>query len=83
MKFKEFVDTCQARGIKHAKLGRFEIEFFEDKPTEMAMDPVSLSKILTDALPPDSAMLFASAEDMEDKQEASLSQSDGETRTMT
>jgi hypothetical protein len=82
MKFKEFIEICKSNGIKHAKLGSFEVEFYPTPVAPMALDPVSLSKAFSDSMPPDTAMLFASSEDLNDQQESTLNQSDGKLPDM-
>lgn len=72
MKFaeaKKLIEFFQKRGLMRVKMGEFEVEFFEPKSPDiqpMALDPVSLSKVFSDQMPPDSAMMFASTEDMPD-----------------
>lgn len=61
---KKLVEFCEGKRVKRVKSGTFEVEFFDQTPEPMKLDPVSLSKALTDSMPPDSAMLFASTEDM-------------------
>lgn len=51
-------------GVKSFECDGVKVEFFEPKPEPMKLDPVTLSKTLTDTMPPDSAMLFASTEDV-------------------
>lgn len=76
MNVEELISLCKDKGIKKVVVGAnqgIEIEFFPPQPKQaelMAMDPVSLSKALTDSMPPDSAMLFASSEDMDVPAEA-------------
>ncbi len=62
----ELIKFCEKHGVKRVKLDAFEVEFFPSAPTSMELDPVSLSKILTNSMPPDSAMMFAATEDMPD-----------------
>lgn len=76
---KKLIKFCEKHGIKRVKLGDFEAEFFETK-SEMKLDPLSLSKTLSDSMPPDSAMLFASSEDL--PIEPNLNQSDGKQSDM-
>lgn len=61
----EVFKLCKEWGVKHIKTSGFEVEFFEPtkKPEPMALDPLSLSKVLAEDMPPDSAMLFAATED--------------------
>ena len=60
---KELIEFCKDKGLKRVRLGDFEAEFFDTKPQPMSLDPKDLAKVLTDSMPPDSAMLFASVED--------------------
>ena len=57
---KKLIEFCQDRGIKRIRSGAFAVEFFPKMPEPMALDPLTLSKALTDSMPPDSAMMFAS-----------------------
>lgn len=59
---KKLIEFCESKSIKRVKFGTFEVEFIE-KQTPMALDPLSLSKALTDSMPPDSAMLLASVDE--------------------
>lgn len=63
------IELCEKKRIKRVKVNDFEVEFFASEPEPMAFDPVSLSKILTDSMPPDSAMMFASTEDIAPEEE--------------
>lgn len=63
---KELIEFCKDKGLKKLRLGDFEAEFFDIKPQPMSLDPKDLAKVLTDSMPPDSAMLFASVEDPQD-----------------
>lgn len=49
-------------GVKRYKCGELEVEFFAPVPPPMSFDPKELAKTLADSMPPDSAMLMASAE---------------------
>ena len=60
---KELIEFCKAQGITRVKLGEFEAEISTAK-APMPLDPVTLSKTFADAMPPDSVMLMASAEDI-------------------
>jgi hypothetical protein len=60
----ELLDLCKAKGVMRIKTGTFEAEFFADKPTPMDMSPKAIASAMSDSMPPDSAMLFASSEDM-------------------
>ena len=60
------IDLCKVKGIKSFRYNNLSFEFFplESKaPEPMAMDPLALSKILVDSMPPDSAMLYAAVDD--------------------
>lgn len=75
---KDFSEM-RALGIKRYRCdgGGFEIEFFEPPKPEapsMPLDPVSLAKTFADQMPPDSALLFASSEDLNDEQPLNPSQ---------
>lgn len=59
----EVIRFCSTWNIKRFKLGEFEVEFYQKAAEGMALDPVSLSKTLSESMPPDSAMLFAATED--------------------
>lgn len=61
---KKLIIFCEERGIKSVAFEQFAVEFFPKEPEAMNLDPVALSKALTDSMPDDSAMLFASSEDM-------------------
>lgn len=54
---------CEGKGVSRVKCAGIEIEFFPRASEPMALDPVALSKILTDSMPPDSVMMFAANED--------------------
>jgi hypothetical protein len=73
---QHLVDYCQGKNVKRIKLMGVEVEFFDQQPAPMSLDPKDLAKTLTDSMPPDSAMLFASSEDMADE---TLNHSDGKT----
>lgn len=64
---KKIIDLCESKAVKRLKIDTFEVEFFQKTPEPMNLDQVTLAKALSDTLPPDSAMLFASAEDMMEK----------------
>lgn len=68
IELKEALSLCTQWGVKHLKTGDFEVEFFEQKkePEPMPLDPVNLSKILSDSMPPDSIMQFAATEEIPD-----------------
>lgn len=62
---QKLIKFCEGRRIKHLSFGQFSVEFFPKEPEAMKLDPASLAKTLSDSMPPDSAMLFASSEDMD------------------
>lgn len=62
----EIIKLCKDNGIRRFRNDCCEIEFFDSKPETMSLTPQDLSKVLTDSLPPDSTMLFASSEDIEE-----------------
>ncbi len=61
---KKLIDYCEGKGVKRIRSGAFMVEFFPKAPETMSLDPVSLSKALADSMPPDSSMLFASTEEV-------------------
>lgn len=62
----ELLGICAKYNVKSYKRGGIEIELFETKATvePMSFDPKDLVKAFSDSMPPDSAMLFASSEDI-------------------
>jgi hypothetical protein len=61
---QNIINLCEKRNVKRIKLLGIEVEFFEPRSEPMPLDPKALANILTESMPPDSAMLFASTEDM-------------------
>lgn len=68
MKIEKILDVLNEKRVKTARFSEdgklIEVNFFEKEQQGMPLDPVSLSKALSDSMPPDSEMLFASADDM-------------------
>lgn len=64
---KDLILFCKTNGVKHIHFQGLVCELFEEKPTPMSLDPKDLVKTLAEPMPPDSQMLFASAEDIEEK----------------
>ena len=58
---KQLIEWAKELGLKRVRSGTFEVEFYP-KHEPMNFDPKSLAKTLTDSIPPDSEMLFASSE---------------------
>lgn len=67
--YKDVVLFCKEHGVRKLKFFDFEAEFFESKPEPMSFDPVALSKALTDHMPSDDQMMFASTEEIEEPKE--------------
>lgn len=66
---KALIKFCEGRDIKALRIGNFSIEFYP-QVDQMKFDPQSLAKTLSDSMPPDSQMLFASGDsNMDDKVE--------------
>jgi len=66
---KQLIKLGKENNIKFFKCGALELEFFAHIPEPMSLAPQDLAKVLSDSLPPDSAMLFASSEDMPTNEE--------------
>lgn len=62
--FEEKLILFRKYGVKRYNSETGEVEFFEPKPEAPALNPKELAEALADSMPPDSAMLFASAEDI-------------------
>lgn len=64
---KALIEFCERKSIKSVKFGELEAEFFEKQAP--SLDPKDLAKALTESMPPDEAMLFASTEPIQDPNE--------------
>ena len=64
---KKMIDLCESKAVKRLKIDTFEVEFFQKTPEPMDLNMTNLAKTLSDSLPPDSSLLFASTEDMMEK----------------
>lgn len=58
------IEKLQKLGVKRFRknMAEYEVEFFPLPSAPMNFDPKELAKTLADSMPPDSAMLMASAE---------------------
>lgn len=63
---KKLISWARKHGIARLKVTGLEVEFFKQDPEPMKLDPKSLADALSDTMPPDSQMLFASSEDLPD-----------------
>lgn len=77
----DLLDLCRAHGVRRLKKGDFEAEFFAPSAEPMALDAKTLSNILSDSMPPDSVMLFASSEGVPDFENLKPQQRDDDTMT--
>lgn len=62
---KSLITFCKENGVKVICFDHFRAEFHVEQPKPMSLAPQDLAKVLADPMPPDSSMLFASAEDIE------------------
>lgn len=64
---KALLEMTHGKQVKTLRYGEFEVEFFspDAKLEAMSLAPQDLAKILQPSMPPDSAMLFASSEEIE------------------
>lgn len=61
---KALLEFCERKNIKCVKFEGLEAEFFKAEPAPL--DTKELVKAMTDSMPPDSAMMFASTEGIDD-----------------
>lgn len=64
---KALLEFCDRKNVKRIKFGELEAEFFQKQAP--SLDPKELAKAFSDNMPPDSAMLFASTEEIDDPSE--------------
>lgn len=58
------ISLCKKEGIKKIKTSDVEIYFNDQINDGQKLDPVSLSKVFSEGMPPDGSLLFASSEEM-------------------
>lgn len=64
--YRELFALCKEFGVKSIKEYGIEAEFHVEQKEQMSLDPKTLAKVLSDSMPPDSSMLFASTEEITD-----------------
>lgn len=73
---KEVLNICKSAGVSKFSYKEFSAEFLK-QDTPMDLSSANLVKTLSESLPPDSELLFASAEDLIETK-VNLSHNDGE-----
>lgn len=66
---KKLIQWAKKQGISRIKVTGMEVEFFPSQPEPMNLDPKSLAEALSDSMPDDETMLYASSEGIPKEQE--------------